>query len=527
MTRMNGYDAFLKIADIREDFLDEAYLPALFPAVNTAVKLAKKKKILAPLAALFSNYAVAAVLCGVLGLGVLAAVIGLSPLNPFRDPPVTEPPVTDTSDPDETPPVSEEGSETEPEAEEIGDPYELVFSSNGDGSCKVSDIKVNPKYREAFTLTIPAVSPEGERVTAVENPDGFGYINVPRVLLPEDFEVLLYRIRTYYGKDSATVRSFESYYFYRSLESCSTEALKNDLLIAYPWAAVTDFYLLDEAVIADVEIPKLGRWVAEAAPDYVAREGEKKMQELVSENGMTLTWDGKPLDTETVTDSGLYVQSIMLEEGIETVGSNAFCHTRATSLTLPTTLTEIGDRAFAYCREITEMTWPQNTLRRIGDEAFAGCYGLTELTLTGDGLTIGARAFSPSALKSVTLGEGVTEVGANAFADNRSLDALHIGDSVTLLGAYAFVSDSHLKVTFGENSRLSRMEDGALNRPLVDTTLPHGITYIGEYGLYGDEISYAGTMAEWEAIEKHAAWSSSDITVHCTDGDVSFDPEKN
>ena len=105
------------------------------------------------------------------------------------------------------------------------------------------------------------------------------------------------------------------------------------------------------------------------------------------------------------------------------------------------------------------------------------------------------------------------------------MDALHIGDSVTLLGAYAFVSDSHLKVTFGENSRLSRMEDGALNRPLVDTTLPHGITYIGEQGLYGDEISYAGTMAEWEAIGKHEKWCSDSITVHCTDGDVSFDPK--
>ena len=443
--------------------------------------------------------------------------------------PKKEQPEETTAENTTLPADTSEGTDQETEAppEEIGDPYELIFSSNGDGSCKVSDIRVNPKYREAFTLTIPAVSPEGERVTAVENPNGFGYINVPRVLLPEDFEVLLYRIRTHYGKDSMTARSFESYYFYRSLESCSTEALKNDLLTAYPWAAVTDFYLLDEAVIADVEIPKLGRWVAEAAPDYTALEGEKRMQELVSENGMTLTWDGKPLDTETVTDSGLYVQSIMLEEGIETVGSNAFCHTRATSLTLPATLTEIGGRAFAYCREITEMNWPQNTLRRIGDEAFAGCFGLTELTLTGDGLIIGARAFSPSALKSVTLGEGVTEVGANAFADIRSLDALHIGDSVTLLGAYAFVSDSHLKVTFGENSRLSRMEDGALNRPLVDTTLPHGITYIGEYGLYGDEVSYAGTMAEWEAIGKHEKWCSDSITVHCADGDVSFDPEKN
>ena len=439
-----------------------------------------------------------------------------------EDDPQDTTPATESSAPADTPDSTDQ--ETEAPPEEIGDPYELVFSSNGDGSCKVSDIKVNPKYREAFTLTIPAVSPAGERVTAVENPDGFGYINVPRVLLPEDFEVLLYRIRTYYGKDSATVRSFESYYYFKSLESCSTENLKKDLLDAFPWAAVTDFYILDGAIVADVEIPKLALWIAEAAPDYTALEGEKRMQELVSGNGMTLTWDGKPVGTETVTDNALFVQSIVLEEGIGTIGANAFCHARATSLTLPATLTEIGDRAFAYCREITEMTWPQNTLRRIGDDAFAGCYGLTELTLTGDGLTIGARAFSPAALKSVTLGEGVTEVGANAF-ENQSLERLYIGDDVTLLGTYAFATYSPLKVVFGENSRLSRIEDGALNRPLVDTTLPHGITYIGEQGLYGDEVSYAGTMAEWEAIEKHEKWCSDAITVHCTDGDVSFDPK--
>ena len=439
-----------------------------------------------------------------------------------EDDPRETTPTTESSAPADTPDSTDQ--ETEAPPEEIGDPYELVFSSNGDGTCKVSDIKVNPKYREAFTLTIPAVSPEGERVTAVENPDGFGYINVPRVLLPEDFEVLLYRIRTYYGKDSMTARSFESYYYYKNVDDCSTENLKNDLLDAFPWAAVTDFYILDGAIVADVEIPKLALWIAEAAPDYTALEGEKRMQELVSGNGMTLTWDGKPVGTETVTDNALFVQSIVLEEGIGTIGANAFCHARAASLTLPATLTEIGDRAFAYCREITEMTWPQNTLRRIGDEAFAGCYGLTELNLTGDGLTIGARAFSPSALKSVTLGEGVTEVGASAF-ENQSLERLHIGDDVTILGTYAFATYSPLKVVFGENSRLSRIEDGALNRPLVDTTLPHGITYIGEQGLYGDEVSYAGTVAEWEAIEKHTAWSSTDITVHCTDGDVSFDPK--
>jgi hypothetical protein len=33
-------------------------------------------------------------------------------------------------------------------------------------------------------------------------------------------------------------------------------------------------------------------------------------------------------------------------------------------------------------------------------------------------------------------------------------------------------------------------------------------------------------MAEWEAIEKHEKWCSDAITVHCTDGDMSFDPNQ-
>ena len=531
MTRMNGYDAFLKIADIREDFLDEAYLPALFPAVNTAVKLAKKKKILAPLAALFSNHAVAAVLCGVLGLGVLAAVIGLSPLNPFPDPPVTEPPVTDTSDPDETPPVSEEGSETEPEAEEIGDPYELVFASNGDGTCRVSDIRVNPKYHEKFDLIIPATSPDGERVVSVENPGGFGYENVPFFLLPEDFEPLLYRVRTHFGADSMTARRFSSYFNFRSVEICSTENLKKDLLDAYPWAAVTDFYMLDVTTIIEVEGANISGWIAEAMPEFVAYDAEKRFCDLVTSHGYTVTRLDEPYDVEDVADNGVWVGSIVLADGIQTVGEGAFAYTCAASLTLPAGLCEIGDYAFENCLNLSEIRWPtEKTLKRIGEQAFAMCQSVTSVPLTGDGLTVGANAFDYCNIQEVTWGTGVVSVDENAIP-SVNLRNLYILPEVTELpdGGFPWLSQQTSLVT-AEDWQPVRFGDHAFHGLALgfnwqdEFVFPRSVTYIGEQ-IFPEGVHlhfrYDGTVAEWEAIEKHEAWANGNVLIiDCTDGQV-------
>ncbi len=116
--RMSGYDAFLKLADIREDFLDEAYLPALIPAVTPP----PKKRLLAPLWAFLGSHAVAASVCGVLALGVITAGIALTPLNPFRDPPpATEPPTEETA----SEPSEETAESTEAATEEAVDPSSL------------------------------------------------------------------------------------------------------------------------------------------------------------------------------------------------------------------------------------------------------------------------------------------------------------------------------------------------------------------------------------------------------------------
>ena len=77
------------------------------------------------------------------------------------------------------------------------------------------------------------------------------------------------------------------------------------------------------------------------------------------------------------------------------------------------TATSTGDHAFAYCSSLTSVTLPEG-LTSIGDNAFY-CSSLKSITLP-EGLTsIGNWAFKESTLESITLPEGLTSIGDWAF----------------------------------------------------------------------------------------------------------------
>ncbi len=64
-----------------------------------------------------------------------------------------------------------------------------------------------------------------------------------------------------------------------------------------------------------------------------------------------------------------------------------------TELTLPSSVTRIGNSAFYGCSGLTELTLP-NSVMSIGRSAFGGCSGLTELTLSNSVTSIGGYAFA-------------------------------------------------------------------------------------------------------------------------------------
>jgi hypothetical protein len=134
------------------------------------------------------------------------------------------------------------------------------------------------------------------------------------------------------------------------------------------------------------------------------------------------------------------------------LGKNAFYgsehHDDITSITIPNSVTTIGDQAFFYCK-FTSMTIP-NSVTSIGVQAFGYCSDLSTVTIPNSVTTIYMYAFQQcTSLTTVTIPNSVITIEAYVFSDCTSLKTLTIGSSVTTIGDYAFYKCSSLtSITF-------------------------------------------------------------------------------
>lgn len=131
----------------------------------------------------------------------------------------------------------------------------------------------------------------------------------------------------------------------------------------------------------------------------------------------TVTYDVKQIgDGEsaiaTITNCTLVIPSY-----IERINANAFKDTGLTgTLTIPNSVTAIGDSAFSGCAGLTGTLVIPNSVTTIGDNAFNGCSGFTSLTLGNNVQTIPDKAFVNCGFKgTVTIPLTVTEIGIEAF----------------------------------------------------------------------------------------------------------------
>ena len=239
--------------------------------------------------------------------------------------------------------------------------------------------------------------------------------------------------------------------------------------------------------------------------------------------------------------------SITLGNGVTSIGNSAFegC-TGLTSITIPNSVTSIDNNAFKGCTGLTSITIP-NSVTSIGEYAFGGCTGLTSITL-GNGVTSignsvfdnctslkevkmedgdatlslgcnnydyyngqglfydcpleslylgrnlsydkGNSGFSPfyniKTLKEITIGNNVTSIGENAFAECSGLTSITIPNSVTSIGDFAFYHSTELtSVTIG--SSVTSIGNYAFSgcSGLTSITIPNSVTSIGDYAFNG------------------------------------------
>ena len=93
---------------------------------------------------------------------------------------------------------------------------------------------------------------------------------------------------------------------------------------------------------------------------------------------------------------------------------------------LPSTLTHIGDAAFAECGELISIKLPKGLLK-IGQAAFIDCWQLEKITLPASTRVIGPKAFQGCInLYQIKLNKALEMIGEEAFDDCESLEAIQI-----------------------------------------------------------------------------------------------------
>lgn len=151
-----------------------------------------------------------------------------------------------------------------------------------------------------------------------------------------------------------------------------------------------------------------------------------------------LSVNGRPVVELLRTFDGLPIRSVEIPDSVVRIRSQAFRYCGLVDVKLPANLREISTRyAFAY-NNLSSLIIPEG-VETIGDYAFQ--YNIIDtLVLPSSLKTVGFMAFGRNALREVVIPDGVESIGGYAFANNY-LERVVIPPSVTSIGDWAFDSD--------------------------------------------------------------------------------------
>lgn len=199
-------------------------------------------------------------------------------------------------------------------------------------------------------------------------------------------------------------------------------------------------------------------------------------------------------------DEGSYSGDVVIPESVEyekktynvtSIGLMTFryCKDELTSVTIPNSVTSIGNYAFWDCSGLTSITIP-NSVKSIGEGTFNGCTGLASITIPSGVKTIYQGTFSNcNNLVSLIIPESVTNIAYRAFEETPWYNDLYDKhpDGVVYIGKIAY----EYKGNISESTEIE-FKDGTVsisgafrNCNITSVTIPNSVIYIDKNTFLG------------------------------------------
>lgn len=223
--------------------------------------------------------------------------------------------------------------------------------------------------------------------------------------------------------------------------------------------------------------------------------------ELIIE-GIGSMFDYPSLQNVPWYDYAESIQSVVVKEGVNSIGSRAFaCCENLASVSIPEGVVSIGERAYMDCSGLTSVRIP-TSVTKIGMYAFSGCDKITDFYIGNIEwwLDYGVKGFTHEGNTNLFIGDDlltdlvipstVNSIPSEAFRNCNSIETVKFDNGVTEIGDRAFQNCSNL-ISVDIPESMCQIGQDAFEGTAWYDNHPDGVLYVGNW-LYG----YKGEMPE-------------------------------